>query len=223
MVQSGGWLEREMTMRRAAQTVMLCLCVLVLAACGGMREGYFSMPYIEGDDPGENEPVLPYKQDELALVYMPGMTFDVVLRNDLQTSDTIWFLIIPTNVNLEDDWRYPVDREGFCVILGMRPEVDGMSVDVRQIDLVVDGVPFMPYRAYKRIYQPDGPLDTEAVRGRRPLNKGMLRYYRLCYDTERPLPEREIRLELGEAVKIPGGRYVPPIRFIQQPYRIPYN
>ena len=196
------------------------LCILALAAgCGGLRTGYFSMPYV-GDRPPRRPraAATPHVRYEWQTLRLPGLDLHVQLLNAEQTSDTIWIGLelpmLPVHAR-----REPPRAAGseFVVHLTLRPTEAGLEADLGRVVLEVDGVSHAPAGVARRPAR-EGEPPAEAA-GRLALAAGVSHAFALRFDLPPPSPDRILLLRLDEAVRPSGRPPLPAIRFQKKKWK----
>lgn len=216
----------------------------VLTACGGFRGGIESVPYV-GDSAPQGQPSHPSWPHKILL---PGLTLELSLNNALRTYQyEVMLFVIPTYLNFRDEYR---NREAEALELSLQLEARdaSMVVDLRQLVLTVDGREVRPNGVWvnnlereRRVIEdfvkarreaptnqpPAGPRASEwrdAITDPVALGAGV-RSARFIVVFPLPLlsPEKEMRLDLNQAIVDPRGVELPLIRFQSTPWSDAYS
>lgn len=222
-----------MRFKYVAGPVLLFL-TLIVSACLVYRErGVYSVPYL--DQPPSRK-IANGSATKVSSVEIPDLKIYIDLWNDVRTSrrPVVGFEIplVAGPANRKRVWVYGTDDEGYCLTLTFYPERDGFAFDPMNLVLSVDDRSFSPVRSYRAAasnsYYPVEWEDVSATvrlltveeMERRSDEMGIsgrqqFCYFKVCYETERPDPEREIRLDLAPALTHPDLGPMPSVRFIR--------
>lgn len=215
-------------MRTWRQRIIL-LSGLLLASCGGWKSGYYSMPYIGERAPADATAETPYHKSQTQELNLPGISLSVNLQNDVQTSDIAW-IIIPIHVDLEDKLQYQSQSTySFCIHIRMYSQRTEATIYPRAAVLTVDGVSTVSVMEIRAGARRSGdrvtaaipqPIDVDA-----PSRLAPDTYYNfdICFPGSKPLPDRNIQLDLSRTIQLQGFPPIPKIKFQKAEYRSPYS
>lgn len=192
------------------------------AGCAGVRTGFFSRPFT-GEPARGPGPSTAFERDRMLDIRLPGLAMKVDLLNSWQLSDSTWFGIgVPLFPLRVKRGAPPAAASNGTVRIELQALQPGIEVDAARLVLSVDGANSRPssFQAYVWTTGRWDSVTTEA-----PLELAVGRSYRfeLRYPVPRPLPDRDIQLELNEAVRAPGRERLPAIRFEKKKYREYYG
>lgn len=202
--------RREWRWTRFAAMV---LSAHLAGGCGGLRAGYFSRPYTGEAPPPPRSAANPAQRYDMERIRFPGLDMHLHLRNSYAASDTIWFGIelpmVPLRIKRyprPDPARAPA---GVDVELCLKVSASDLAFELARAQLSVDGVAHEPAAVH-----PPAPV---------VFTNGGRYTFTLHFDIPRPLPDRDIRLQLDKAIRHPGLEPFPEIRFRKTRWREPYS
>ena len=199
--------------------LILAISLLHVFGCAGIRMGYFSRPYIGVEQPNNVAATTFFEQKAMQTVSSGGIVIAINMMNDLQTSDSFWLGVevpmVPTKVNLKDQWRYAEKGEGHCILLEISTNVAGAEISPKKSILIVDGASANSNHLSRGFY---GQINENMV-----LEVGKKYIFEICYEIKRPTVSQEIQLDLREFIVLPSGQKFPMINFQKQRYRSPYG
>jgi hypothetical protein len=123
--------------------------------------------------------------------------------------------IVPTKVDLKDQWRHEQKGEGHCIWLQISTTVAGPEISPKKSMLIVDGVSTNSVYVSRGFY---GRINENLV-----LEVGKEYISEICYGIKRPTVDQEIQLDLSEFIIFPSGQKFPIVKFQKQRYRSPYG
>jgi hypothetical protein len=194
---------------------MLATLLITLTGCAASKVGVLSLPHLAGDEPvadrGKTD------MDDKRTVDFRGHTFRFHLRNDVQTSETFWVGIevpmIPLKRDRERGWRVPYSDGPYCIWITVSASRDGDAFRPRSVTLELDGVVHRPISAKLRRSGLGNDLSLSEGESA-ALPTGQDEHFVLCFDVERPEPDREIVLHMADALVTPDGERMPDVRFV---------
>lgn len=223
--------------RRSATIVFLITLSLLTAltsGCAEVRMGYFSRPYLANTKaPRETAHIIPYEntpQFDMQKITLPGINLDIDLKNDTQTSDTLWFGIeipmIPVPLDLRSKRRYIPSGETlnrYFIDIDFMPLIEGIKINPYKIKLVNNGQK-QELDIIKEIHYHDNEkggtekLETVMPDTEITLSKGVSRIIYLYYFGAHPMPDDDIELDMRDAMRHPKGAEIPLIMFKKTRY-----
>lgn len=114
------------------------LILLLVSGCGGFRGGIQSVPYAGDVDLQQiaTSRSLPHK------VTLPGLTAYLSLNNTVRTYQyEVMLYFIPTYLNFRDEFQQR-DAENLELSLQITAHDSGVTIDLQQLSLTVDGREF---------------------------------------------------------------------------------
>ena len=220
------------TGRRCFRTMATVLLAALLVSCGGIRRGWYSRPYLEGGRIPEGQPSTFGEYFETLQVTLPGIELRLSMNNQVQTSSTEYIGIVvpmlPVGLDLKTRDSGTVQPGRHTVDITLSPQQEGHRFAPHQVLLVIDGVPAKPTEAARmhstlagrerELWPPAGgslPLPLAA--------KGGGTTFQLVFPVERPSPDQEIWVDLGEALSSAAGKPGPRIGFRKTRWSNPYS
>jgi len=207
--------------------------VFLTTSCGGLKSGYFSMPYTGVKEPTDIVAKTFHQRYELMDVELPGLKVHVDLNNEKQTSDVIWFGVgvpmIPVPVDLQEKNISPTRyTSGYCIMLVLKPLTEGMRINPYLTSISVNSAVHKVAEAkdiqyFKNEKGGTERKETNLEKKEIVMRKDTSRIISFCFIGEQPTTRDAIALDLGKAVTHPEGGIVPIIRFKRVRYRSPYS
>jgi len=214
----------------------LWVALFFIGGCAGLKRGYFSLPYAVTGTPATAPPDTEWERNAAKTLRFQGLDVYVSLNNEIQTSDTQWLVLIPAYIDLKKKALYGEKPMGFHIWLALHPQIGGMSFEPGKIRLIVDGVtrPALETRQYK------GPVvshnvpcysildynneDLRQVEEKKiyPVTK-KYSHFAVYFEGRIPSADQDIRLDISEAILVPGGGSIPVIRFKKSGYTSGYS
>ncbi|MBU1692993.1 MAG: hypothetical protein KJ726_11735, partial [Verrucomicrobia bacterium] len=207
---------------RPKRDAILLAAICLAAGCGGMQQGYFSMPYL-GEPP--RRPAVAttaLARSRMQELHFPGLEMKVDLLNSVQMSDAIWFGLEFPMVPVRSRRSKPPPAGTNCAIeIGFKALESGIEFDPSLVNLRVSKKSNSPsgfelYRPFagEWVAMPAGPV---------AFTNDSHYWFRLQFAIPRPSPNRDIRLDLDPALRHPGLAPFPVIRFLKKKWREPYS
>ena len=196
--------------------------LLTLVSCAGYRSGILSMPYVGDTPPPETKSA---SRGAIDPIRVPGATLGVELNNTMQQNDyRVMLFVVPMSIDPRD--QVLGDKVGgLKLYLSVAPEAQSFVFRPEHVRIEVDGVRYSPALASLRLVHDPGVKETQWMEpdpGRDPrglryaLDKPQRTYYfRLLFDAPIPKPDRNISLDISEALVSPDQARIPLIRYRQ--------
>lgn len=205
---------------------ILILFFSITSACGGVRCGYFSRPYV-GEEPAEIDVDTTGGPVEARKLSLSGLRLYFMPDNEIQTSYVEWVGIgvpmFPVYIDLKTKGLARPEDKTYCLRISIKPEKPGIEYNPFKVELYVDG---KTYRVETAQYiAPNFTGGTESVVLLKDeflsIDKDLKKftYYKQCFAVQKPSPDHDIRLDLGNALRLPDNTTLPVIRFKKNRYR----
>ena len=210
------------TGRLCFQRMAAVLLAALLSSCGGIRRGWYSRPYLEGGRIPEGQPSNFGEYFETLQVSLADLELRLSMNNQVQTSSTEYIGIVvpmlPVGMDLKNRDSGTVQPGRHTVDVTLSPQREGHRFAPHRVLLIIDGVPAKPVEVARmrftaaarerEIWPPSGeslPLALAA--------KGGGTTFQLVFPVDRPSPDQEIWVDLGEALSSDAGKPGPRIGF----------
>ncbi len=198
---------------RALTWATLVGMVLMPTGCSTLRTGYISMPYVGELAPNPVAPGRgPAGWDHLRYLSVLGVDMYIHLMNDVDTTKMAWIGIGEPRVI----------RMRHCILLRLRPTIDGFSLEPKLVSLSVNGMPHAPETAQQSFGGKLGSRTEDVTEARIPLAQGQWNYFQLCFE-EAAAPDQNITLDLSRSLRHPDNLQFPLIKFKLQPFSHIYS
>lgn len=198
--------------------IIFCFC-----GCAGYKKGYYSWPYTGGAGTFLPSPTTPYEINSSKILSLEDCKIYVSLNNEIQTSDMTYYLLLPVPVSLKDEPQYNQSAPFFYIKLAVNPKIDGVVIQPEKIRLIVDGIKygikeiksaaetnFMIFWYYRSEQVRNLPL---AQAENLLLVQDEWNNFAVYFNGSVPVVDRDIQLDLSEAIVLPDGLPLPVIRF----------
>jgi hypothetical protein len=199
------------------------LTIFFFCGCAGYKKGYYSCPYSGDIDTVLHSPTSSYEMNRSKVLNFKNCQIYVSLKNEIQTSDMTYFLLLPVPESLQDEPQYNQSAPFFYISLAVRPEVDGIALDPGKIMLIVDRIKRVVKET--RVTAGEGIINywyygSDRVRqlplaqgGKILLDQDKWNYFAVYFNGQVPFVDQDIQLDLSEAISLPDDLPVPVIRF----------
>lgn len=170
------------------------------------------MPYVGEAAPGVEAPESGgTARHQMRHLSLRGVTLYINLMNDVDTSNATWIGIGEPRVV----------RMRHCILLYLRPEIAGISLEPKLVSLSVNGVPHATVGTVVR-YIGTGSRSEEVTEARIPLAQDQWTRFGLCFP-EAAAPDQNITLDLSGALRHPDNLPFPLIKFNMRRFRQMYS
>lgn len=206
---------------------MFLLVFFCFLGCAGYKRGYYSWPYTSDKDTVLPSPNSPYEMNKTKILSFSDFLVYVSLKNEIQTSDITYFLLLPVPESLEDKPQYDKTMSDFFISLAVWPKIGSMVLEPDKIRLIIDGMPLSVkearYKATENInywyYGNDQVRQLPLVKnGETHLGKNKWNYFAIYFKGQVPGVDRDIQLDLTDAITLPEGHTIPIILFKKVKY-----
>jgi hypothetical protein len=201
---------------------------LSVASCAGFRSGFESIPYVGDVEPPPTTPAIKEIQ-------LPGVKLDISLNNTIRTSDVQVVFLVPMSVDPRNKPSFgKTDR--LTVNLKIIPTDSDFAFNPSGSTVTVDGQAFNPiiarlidWKKWQTCFNSaacnlqDTTLWSDTVDKEIALTKDKNYELHIIFDCPVPTPEKDIRLDLGRALRNPRFPDIPTIRFIKIRWRQGYT
>ena len=201
---------------------LFLLALFWFFGCAGYKRGYYSWPYTSDKDTVIPSPNSPYEMNKSKILGFNDFLIYISLKNEIQTSDMTYFLLLPVPESLEDKPQYDKTMSNFFISLAVWPKIEGMVLEQDKIRLNIDGMPLSVkearYTSTERInywyYGNDHVRQLPLVKlGKTLLEKNKWNYFAIYFKGQVPGVDQDIQLDLANAISLPEGLSIPIILF----------
>jgi hypothetical protein len=202
--------------------IVFLLAIFCFCGCAGYKKGYYSWPYLGDIDTVSPAPTTSYEMNRSKVLSFNDCQIYVSLKNEIQTSDMTYFLVLPVPESLKDEPQYNQSAPFFYISLAVLPKFDGMAIDPGKILLIVDRI--------KRVVKETRVTTAENITywyygsdkvqklplargGKILLQQNKWNYFAVYFNGQVPFVDQDVRLDLSGAISLPGGLPIPVIQF----------
>lgn len=192
------------------------LLFLFLTSCGGIRTGYFNMPYIDDEEPTLISASSFERDFKFNRVVLPGIQLKFSPVNQTETSDFILLGVIPAPQNKRTTVSH--NDAAHCIRILYRPFIEHIHLDPYLINLSVNGKTQTVTTVVETKYYRDETNSVQSAIIYIPNSTASMElttstWITTCFANKKPAEDDVIKLDLNEAITHPDGTEMPIINF----------